>query len=142
MGEPALRALTGLSGITGNRGKVLYYAENTDIRILPTFNPAFVLRRPGIQPVVESDLLFAKQLLGEEINKVDVSYEGLETLDQVSAFFERIRDIPEIVVDLEPPGSIGRSSRCAASASTTAAAIATTPSSLSTSSGATAPKNA
>ena len=50
MGEPALRALTGLSGITGNRGKVLYYAENTDIRILPTFNPAFVLRCPGIQP--------------------------------------------------------------------------------------------
>jgi uracil-DNA glycosylase family 4 len=26
MGEPALRALTGLSGITANRGKVLYYA--------------------------------------------------------------------------------------------------------------------
>ena len=60
MGEPALRALTGLSGITGNRGKVLYYAQNTDIRILPTFNLAFVLRRPGIQPVVESDLLLAK----------------------------------------------------------------------------------
>ena len=104
MGEPALRALTGLSGITGNRGKVLYYAQNTDIRILPTFNPAFVLRRPGIQPVVESDLFLATQLLGEEINKVDVSYEGLETLDQVSAFFERIRDVPEVVVDLETTG--------------------------------------
>src|SRR5262245_60994473 len=104
MGEPALRALTGLSGITANRGKVLYYAANTDIRVLPPFNPAFVLRRPGIQPVVESDLLLAKQLLGEEINKVEVSYEGLSTLDQVEAFFERIRDIPEVVVDLETTG--------------------------------------
>ena len=33
-----------------------------------------------------------------------VSYEGLETLDQVSAFFERIRDVPEVVVDLETTG--------------------------------------
>ena len=81
MGEPALRALTGLSGITTNCGKVLYYAQNTGVRVLPTFNPAFVLRRPGIQPVVESDLLLAKQLLGEEINKVQVSYQSLETLD-------------------------------------------------------------
>jgi uracil-DNA glycosylase family 4 len=104
MGEPALRALTGLSGITGNRGKVLYYADNPELRVLPTFNPAFVLRRPRIQPVVESDLMLARQLLAEEINKVEVTYEPLETLDQVEAFFERIRGVTDVVVDLETTG--------------------------------------
>jgi uracil-DNA glycosylase len=104
LGEPALRAVTGLPGITKNRGKVLPYPDNPAISVLPTFNPAFILYRPGIQPTVVSDFLLAKLVIEDKPNLVEVTHETLYTLDQVEAFFRRIWRGRDVVVDLETTG--------------------------------------
>jgi DNA polymerase I-like protein with 3'-5' exonuclease and polymerase domains len=72
--------------------------------VLPTFTPAFILHRPGIQPTVVSDFLLAKLVIEDRPNLVEVTHETLYTLDQVEAFFERIRHIRDVVVDLETTG--------------------------------------
>lgn len=104
MGDPALRATTGLTGITKHRGKVLPYPDHPDLVVLPTLNPAFVLHKPGIQPIVVSDLALARDARDGRVTPVEVSHETLITVDDVRAFFARIRHVPDVVVDLETTG--------------------------------------
>jgi hypothetical protein len=69
-----------------------------------TYNPAFILHRPGIQPTVVSDFLPAKLTIEDRPNLVEVTHKALYTLDQVEPFFERIRPIRDVAVDLETTG--------------------------------------
>lgn len=53
LGGVALEALTGQRGITNWRGSVLYYKG---IPVLPTFNPAMVMREPKWEPIFRFDI--------------------------------------------------------------------------------------
>lgn len=117
LGEEAMRALTGLHGITANRGimvergqrNILLSLEQQDdsvLRILSTYHPAYVMRVYNERPVVEIDLKKAYRQARHPYRPT-MSFNINPSLDDILDWFNE-RHSP-VAFDIE---TIGACTRC------------------------------
>lgn len=104
LGNTPLWVLTGESGITKSRGTVMEICINErNYKVLPTFNPAYVLRRFDDRPLMVSDLQKAE----EESHTTDFDRFPRElwtepNLADIRRFInEHLREAPVISCDIE-----------------------------------------
>jgi uracil-DNA glycosylase family 4 len=100
MGNEALMAVTGKSGITKYRGRVIERADG--VQVIPTVSPSAVKRNPGTKGAYTADLrLFANKVKGRDIGIADPKYvtamdkEGLRKVVKILEMTE------EIYIDIE-----------------------------------------
>ena len=93
MGNSALKAMGGGVSITKARGfvKDLEFKGKT-YKILPSFHPSFILRKPAYLDYAVKDFQAVKYYLDNEQERPqnkDLNYKAVTTIDQVTAFFEK-----------------------------------------------------
>src|SRR6266576_398461 len=95
LGNTALRALTGRSGITKYRGKI--FPLGTNIRVFPTFHPAAALRNPRYGPSIEADFAaFARLRGGMEVSALHTRTRLIRNLPQLKSLVRGLASVPEI----------------------------------------------
>lgn len=104
LGDLALWAMTGESGIMKWRGSIMESLpdeEGKTFKVIPTYNPAFVLRNWPVRSIVVTDFrrAFANSLY-PEIRKPERSYLIKPTIDQAIAAIRRARGT-EFSCDIE-----------------------------------------
>lgn len=102
LGNTALWALTGKSGITKLRGAI--YETGGGIPVLPTYHPAMVLRTWSARSVTVADMAKAKRLLDGDIEKP--SFDGYElflspTIEDLHKFRILVKSHPDLSIDIE-----------------------------------------
>lgn len=104
MGNPALKSLTGLSGITKKRG-MEFYDEGLKAWIIVTLHPAGVLRAPHRHAELFADLQkFARRLRGEETGLPEPEVVTCNTVAEVKQALDELKDERVVTVDLETQG--------------------------------------
>lgn len=100
LGNEALLATTGHSGITKYRGRPI---EKGDLTIFPTISPAAVLARPQNRPGFAADLkFFASMVNGTQANTVDVIEPWLiDDMTQLKSLVVRLSRAKAISFDIE-----------------------------------------
>jgi uracil-DNA glycosylase family 4 len=88
--------------ITKVRGTEIW-SERFGCKVMPSFHPAMVLRDPNKEPTVIQDFNRIRESSAtKELSKGDEgNYIILDTLEKVDAFFERMKEVPNFVFDLE-----------------------------------------
>jgi DNA polymerase-1 len=103
LGNTALQATTGRSGITKYRGKVFRYGEST---LFPTFHPAAALRSPRYLPTIKADFAAFSRLLsgngGSYGPKTRVKI--INTAAQLNWLIGQLSRAPTTAFDLETTG--------------------------------------
>ena len=93
LGNTALWACTGLTGITSWRGSTLEYKSAThNCIVLPTYHPAAVLRQYSLLPIVKQDLRRAMDCLRRGIPKPIWNFTVSPTLWQVTTCLRRLTE--------------------------------------------------
>ena len=108
LGNTALWALTGQSGITKVRGTTLLSTLTVlDYKLLPTIHPASVLRQWNQRPIVIADLMKAKvQNEFPEIRRPHREIWIEPTLEDIRTFFDSfVRGCDLLSVDIETSGT-------------------------------------
>lgn len=121
LGDEPLKALAGVKGISTWRGTMIEPREivefrgvpipwegpGSPFRIMPTFHPAYVLRKYNQRPIVELDL---KKALRQTHHPTfpDVSFHIQPVFEQVRSFLLNERPTP-VTVDIETLGHCTRS---------------------------------
>lgn len=108
VGSAALSAILGSKSaaastkITKVRGTE-FWSDELNCKIMPTFHPSAVMRDPSKEPTVVQDFVRIKTSSEyKELTKGDEgTYVVLDTLEKVDAFFDRIKEVPEFVFDIE-----------------------------------------
>ncbi len=100
LGNIALKALTGHSGISTYRGKpfTLTYNNIPPIEVIPSFHPSYVRRSPGHYPVLFTDLLRFK---GGNLKSIETHYQPIETMATFKTMIRELLASPEVSFDLE-----------------------------------------
>jgi DNA polymerase-1 len=102
LGNTALQATTGRSGITKYRGKVF---ANGDQRIFPTFHPAAALRSPRYLPTIRADFAaFARLYAGGESGAGATRTKIIRTPAQLRWLIGQLTDPRPTAFDLETTG--------------------------------------
>ena len=105
LGNEALFAATGRSGITNHRGKI--YDHATGAKIFPTISPASVMRNPGQQQGFLADLtFFARMVKGDSTGSSELPTEiaYVKTKEQLKAVCELLALSTTVAVDIETSG--------------------------------------
>lgn len=110
LGLVALRTLTGFTKITDKRG-VFYDYEwkpGINIKILPTYHPAMVLRQPKFYDIVKEDFQKARDFLNSTVYKPlpEISKEYLNSFQRFEYWMNYLIANPniEVTCDLETTG--------------------------------------
>lgn len=106
-GAEALKALAGRDKIGYERGKMIEVdlSDETAIRVLPTYHPAYVMRVYGERPVVELDLKKAyRQALKPFVPEMEFQIDS--TLDEILDWFDR--RLSPVSFDIETLGPCTR----------------------------------
>lgn len=104
MGNPALRSLTGLSGVMKKRG-MEFYDEKLKAWIIVTLHPAGVLMAPHHHAELYSDLQkFARRLRGEVEQQKEPEVVTCNTVREVEQALAELKDERVVTVDLETQG--------------------------------------
>lgn len=99
MGNEALQAVTGKSGITKYRGR--FFDRGTSV-VMGTVSPAAVTRNPGQKPAYIADLrLFVNRVHGKATGVPDPSYLIADTNDGLRKMYKILEMTDEIIIDIE-----------------------------------------
>ena len=100
LGNIALKALTGHSGISTYRGKTftLTYNNIPPIEVIPSFHPSYVRRNPSYYPVLFIDLLRFK---GGNHKSIETHYQPIENMTSFRTLIRELLKSPEISFDIE-----------------------------------------
>lgn len=94
VGDIALKALTGTTGITKKHGTLIPMKGNSDILVFPIFSPAFVIRQPGNETFLMGDLRYLSALVreGDATPKIpsDFKWTFVDTWDKLEALKKHI----------------------------------------------------
>jgi len=102
LGGAALWAFTGISSISKYRGTLINSQYPEGIKLLPTFNPSYVLKVASARPIVVMDLLKAKrQSEFPEIRRPRRTLILEPTLADLQSFYEQARTARCMSVDIE-----------------------------------------
>lgn len=111
MGETALISLMGLSGITKYRGSVLTASLDTvsgtrDVKVIPTFHPAYALYDARQRPIIASDLRRAAEELStlEHTPDQKTKWNEIRTLDGLHELVDYLIAQPVFAFDTETSG--------------------------------------
>lgn len=100
LGNEALLATVGRSGITKYRGKV--FSHPSGAKVLPTISPSSVKRNPGQKPGYLADLrLFANLVLGRESGITKPNYSVIDTREKLNKLKEILSMTKEFYWDVE-----------------------------------------
>ena len=79
VGRIAAQLLLKTTDTIGSLRNILHFYENTDIPVVVTYHPAYLLRNPAKTPEVVKDLKFARTVLGltEQVDNETESDNGL-----------------------------------------------------------------
>src|SRR5579864_1519017 len=99
MGSKSAAASTKITKVRGTE----FWSEELNCKIMPTFHPSAVMRDPNREPTVIQDFVRIRESSQyAELSKGDEgNYITLDTMEKVDAFFERMREVPNFVFDLE-----------------------------------------
>jgi DNA polymerase I len=99
MGSKSAAASTKITKVRGTE----FWSEEFNCKIMPTFHPSAVLRDPSKESTVIQDFARIRESSQyKELSKGDEgNYVILDTLEKVDDFFDRIKEVPEFVFDLE-----------------------------------------
>lgn len=95
LGNIALKALTGRSGIATYRGRP--FTLNS-IEVLASYHPSYVRSNPRFYPLLYTDMLKFK---GEELQAIERHYAPVTTMDEVIRVVKIMLAAPEVSFDLE-----------------------------------------
>lgn len=100
LGDTAMRALLNRTGITKLRGEVFVQNGYT---VVPTYHPAYLLRRPDMFPDFADDLEYALsgKFVFEKVPPSDAF--TVCTVAQAKAFFDSLVPSDRVVYDIETP---------------------------------------
>lgn len=102
LGNEALQATTGHSGITKWRGKV---EEHNGIKVFPTVSPAMVLRNPRYMKGWKADLaFFANQVMDRENGHAEPKIYKVKTKEGLKQAVAKLRQSTVVSYDLETNG--------------------------------------
>lgn len=100
LGNEALLATVGRSGITKYRGKVFQHPSGA--KVLPTISPSSVKRNPGQRPGYMADLrLFANLVLGRKSGIAKPNYAVIDTREKLDKLKEILSMTSELYWDVE-----------------------------------------
>lgn len=104
LGATAMEALTGRRNISKYKNNV-YKAKDFDIKVVPTFHPAHVLRNPGNKPFfVKGIKLIAEEAASKEIlmyKKDNGKYLLIDNIDKANQVLDKLMQQDEFSFDLE-----------------------------------------
>jgi DNA polymerase-1 len=106
VGNVALQALTGNTGITQWRGSILH-SDRLNKRVIATYHPAYILRSDSI--IDKSIAEFDVRRLAEEINGTPIPHRSLVVIRdsaQLYRFLDRWKDKSLVASDIETHKSI------------------------------------
>ncbi len=107
LGAEALKAITNRKGIKSWRGNVLTYR---DIKIIPTYHPAAVMRQYSFHPIVEMDLAKAnRESKFPEIREGKYNLLIKPSLQQTLSWLKDCKHSPRVSWDIE---TVGKHIRC------------------------------
>lgn len=99
LGNEALLALTGKSGITKYRGRSF---ERGDAEVISTVSPSAVKRNPGQKPAYIADLrLFVNKVKGRKVGIAAPKYLSVFTKDDLRKMLKILDMTEEIFIDIE-----------------------------------------
>lgn len=102
LGNEALLATAGKSGITKYRGQVFDFGT---YKVIPTISPSMVNRNPGYLGGFLADLhFFVSQVEGRDIGTKPPKVVTVDTPAKVKALNNRLKHIEEVVYDVETVG--------------------------------------
>lgn len=105
MGNVALKAVFGKTGITNYRGKAV---EKDDKIVFPILHPSQIFKQPKHTKNFTTDIMNLKELIekgNKYFAKSEVDYRYLETLEEVTEEIERLeREAEWLVFDIETTG--------------------------------------
>ena len=99
LGEKRALASTKITKVRGTE----IWSERFNCKIMPTFHPSAVMRSPNLEATVVQDFVRIRESSQyKELTKGDKgNYITLDTIEKVDAFFERMKEVPNFVFDLE-----------------------------------------
>lgn len=101
LGNSALQAVAGRSGITKHRGQVLPI-KGASYKAFATFHPAAVLRNPNLRATVEADMLrFARMTRGESARAGRTDTKIIYRAEHLRWLKKQLQQASEIAYDLE-----------------------------------------
>lgn len=104
LGNTAMEAVLGHSGIKNFYNRV-FYSDEFDAKIIPTFHPAFVLRNPDQRKHLEQGVAIAisesesKELLGSSASKT--KFTVAKTVEDVNLLFDKLEKVEAFAFDTE-----------------------------------------
>ena len=99
LGNAALQAVVGRSGITKYRGKIFELGET---KVFPTFHPAYVLRNPFHEDTIKADFeRFGRLVRGDESNAVEPRVIVVRTKKALAAAHRFILESDRLYFDIE-----------------------------------------
>jgi DNA polymerase-1 len=101
LGNTALQATTGRSGITKYRGKVFMLGE---IPVLPTFHPAAALRSPRYLPAIRADIAAFSRLGSKQPQVQGTQVRLIKNLRQFHWLIRKLQEAGVIAFDFETDG--------------------------------------
>lgn len=104
LGNTALRAVVGRSGITKQRGKRLVLKPDhylSDAQVMATVHPAYVLRNPGQTSVFYEDVKRFARMMGGGFKSVDVRVAMVQTVEGLKQLRRILMEAEVISYDVE-----------------------------------------
>lgn len=101
LGNTALQALTGRSGITKHRGRPVQLGGAT---VVPTFHPAAALRSSHYISSIKADMRYAAKLLRGERTGLRTRTRFVTTRAQLNLVCKKIAESPRVAFDVETTG--------------------------------------
>ncbi len=99
LGAEALRAITGERKISQWRGTVMLYK---DIKIIPTYHPAYIMRVYGDHPIVELDFSKAlRESIKPEYDEPKVDITVRPNFSEVIRWLDKVENYKRISFDIE-----------------------------------------
>jgi len=103
LGGIALQAIQGLEGSTSWAG-TKHWSEKYNCWIMPTFHPAYICRRLGLQGVMVDHLKNVVEWLKNPVEPDPPKYVIIDTIEKAQKFFDKLNSVDIFAFDTETSG--------------------------------------
>lgn len=103
LGNTALQYILGVTGITKHVG-IESFSEKYQCKIIPTFHPSYILRKPEHEQIAVSHFKKIRKILKGKLEKTPVKYVNATTLEKVDKLFKRLKSVDIFAMDIETTG--------------------------------------
>ena len=103
LGGIALQTIQGLEGIASWAG-TKHWNEKYNCWVMPTFHPAYICRRLGLQGVMIDHLKNVVEWLKNPIEPDPPKYVIIDTIEKAQKFFDRLSKVDIFAFDIETSG--------------------------------------